>query len=94
MAGRPQRMDTPCGKHADHKNAKFWKFENKAMGKTIEGKNLNQLIRDNAELFDPDDLKWDTCGCNASRCLRTLKSPGKKRTVNSWKGWMILTHNY
>ena len=44
MAGRPQRLDTVCGKHTNHKNAKWWKFENKALGKTIEGKNLNQLL--------------------------------------------------
>lgn len=93
MEGRPQRLDTVCGKHSDHKNAKWWKFENKALGKVLEGKNLNQLVRDNEDLFDQEDMKWDRCGCKASRCLRTLKSPGKKRTRNSWKGWMICTPN-
>lgn len=91
MAGRPQRLDTVCGKHSDHKNAKWWKFENKALGKVLEGKNLNQIVRENESLFDPADLKWDTCGCNAVRCLRLLKN--SKKPVNSWKGWMIRTPN-
>lgn len=90
MAGRPQRMDTVCGKHTNHKNAKEWKFYNTALGKTLEGRNLNQLVRDNSELFDPADLIWDTCGCNAVRCLRGLKN-NKKNPSSSWKGWMIGT---
>lgn len=84
-------MDTVCGKHENHKNAKWWKFYNKALGKTLEGKNLNQLVRDNAELFDQADLNWDTCGCNAVRCLRLLKN--SKKPIYSWKGWMIGTPN-
>jgi hypothetical protein len=92
MSGRPQRLDTVCGKHANHKNAKEWKFYNLALGKVLEGRNLNQLVRDNAELFDPKDLNWDTCGCNAVRCLRGLQNQKKKPTY-SWKGWMIGTPN-
>jgi hypothetical protein len=89
MRGRPQRLDTVCGKHANNKAAKYWKFYNRALGKTLEGKNLNQLVRDNAELFEPKDLIWDTCGCNAVRCLRTLKGSKKQTKNHSWKGWMI-----
>lgn len=91
MSGRPQRMDTVCGKHANNKAAKVWKFYNKAIGKTLEGRNLNQLVRDNAELFEPKDLNWDECGCNASRCLRQLKGSKKQKPNYSWKGWMIGT---
>ena len=87
MAGRPQRIDTVCGKHSNHHKAKRWKFENKGLGKTLKGKNLNQLVRDNEALFDPSDLKWETSNsCNAARCLRGLKN---KKAANSWKGWMI-----
>ena len=89
MAGRPQRLDTVCGKHTDNKGAKWWKFENKGLGKTIEGKNLNQLVRDNETLFNPADLRLlrgSSC-CNAAVCLRSLKS-SKNKTRNSWKGWV------
>ena len=92
MKGRPQRLETVCGKHENNKNAKEWKFYSVGLGKVLEGKNLNQLVRDNAELFDPRDLRWDTCGCNAVRCLRGLQNQKKKPTY-SWKGWMIGTPN-
>ena len=89
MAGRPQRLDTVCGKHTDNKSAKWWKFENKGLGKTLEGKNLSQLVRDNETLFNPADLRLlrgSSC-CNAAVCLRSLKS-SKNKTRNSWKGWV------
>jgi hypothetical protein len=89
MAGRPQRLDTVCGKHTDNKSAKWWKFENKGLGKTIEGKNLNQLVRDNETLFNPADLRLSGGSgcCHAAVCLRSLKS-SKNKTRNSWKGWV------
>ncbi len=90
MAGRPQRLDTVCGKHTNNKSAKWWKFENKALGKTLEGKNLNQLVRDNETLFDPADLQLSGSCCNAAICLRSLKY-SKSRTRDSWKGWVICT---
>jgi len=90
MAGRPQRLDTVCGKHTDNKAAKWWKFENKELGKTLEGKNLNQLVRDNETLFNPADLRLSGSSCHAAVCLRSLKST-KNRTRNSWKGWALCT---
>ena len=92
MAGRPQRLDTVCGKHTDNKAAKWWKFENKGLGKTLEGKNLSQIVRDNETLFDPTDVQWKDSSCRAAGCLRSLKS-AKKRTRNSWKGWVLCTPN-
>jgi len=90
MAGRPQRLDTVCGKHKDNKNAKWWKFENKGLGKTLEGKNLSQLVRDNENLFDPADVQWSKSRCRVEVSLRLLKCT-KKRTRNSWKGWVLCT---
>lgn len=87
--GVPQRMDTAVGKHTNNIHAKWWKFYNKALGKTIEGKNLNQLLRDNVELFSPADLRWVGPNCNAGQCLRGLQS--KKEPRHSWKGWMLGT---
>ena len=93
MAGRPQRLDTVCGKHTDNKSAKWWKFENKGLGKTLEGKNLSQLVRDNETLFNPADLRWSSGSCcHAAVCLRSLKST-KNKTRNSWKGWVLCTPN-
>ena len=83
MRGRPQRIDAPTGAHTDNQFAKQWCFINKGRGLRLEGKNLNQLIRDHRTWFDPDDVMWKDSGCNAARGLRSLLR-GK---VLSWKGW-------
>jgi len=87
MLGRPQRIETPVGAKTDNQFAKTWAFHNTAKGKVLSGKNLNQLIRDHLDWFDPDDVVFNGPNCRASICLRTLVAKSEKRTRNSWKGW-------
>jgi hypothetical protein len=84
----------PSAKSPEHWKARYWilKAPNQ---KIIQGWNLNELIRQNAELFLPDDVKWygkSNCECRASKGIRRLfemKKDGSGPRVLSWKGWMI-----
>jgi len=80
---------------ADENNwgAKYWKIKNVSLGVVLEGVNLNKLIKDNAHLFNKEDLQWKKCRCRASKGLRGLfeirKSTGKPNAY-SWKGWVVV----
>lgn len=91
QTGRPQPMDKVTGAHTDNKAAKQWWFINKALGATLKGKNLNQLIRDNISLFSEQDTKFKGSQCTAVVCLRNLgrtrSDTGRIREM--WKGWVI-----
>lgn len=91
MTGRPQRLDTVCGKTSNHKNGKMWSFKNDAIAAKLCGRNLNQLVRDNQHLFAKEDLRYDGHSYRASTCLRqlTVKATKKTRTKGSWKGWVV-----
>lgn len=91
LKGVPQPMDKKTGKHKDNVHGKDWHFINKAKGVEIKGRNLNQLIRDNAHLFDSKYLNWNKCSCLAAASLRGLcaKKTDKTRPRGSWLGWMI-----
>lgn len=88
MRGRPQPMG-PTGKNTDHCCAKEWSFHCKSNGYVLKGKNLNQLVRDNAFMFSEEDLNWDGCGCNATRALGALCRRKGGTGCFSWKGWMV-----
>ena len=80
------------GKCADHHKARYWIIKNTALGVTLSGWNLNELIRNNAKYFDEHDLNWNGGHkCRASKGLRGLfeirKSTGRPNAL-SWKGWI------
>jgi len=84
----------PSAKGPDHFKARYWIL----MAPTkqiIEGWNLNELVRNHAYLFHPDDVVWhgrSKAKCRASKGLRQLfemKKDGSGPKVLSWKGWMI-----
>lgn len=80
----------PGAASAKHWKSKFWQLKSPSE-ELIEGANLNQIIRDNAHLFDPMDVVWKNARCNASHGIRHLfdiKEDGSLRN-NSWKGWRI-----
>lgn len=83
-------MSGRVAKSENHHKAKFWQLKT-PNGGFIEGKNLNQIIRDNAALFLPEDVIWVGSRCNASHGIRHLFDITKDGRVrnNSWKGWMI-----
>jgi hypothetical protein len=74
----------------DHWKAKYWTLiaPNKEV---IHGRNLNDLIRKNAHLFNPEDLNWHKSRCRASSGLRFLFEVNSKgeRKAHFWKGWTI-----
>lgn len=89
MAGRPQPPG-PTGRGVNNQFAKHWKFVKRERGLILEGKNLNQLVRDHADWFELDDLKeYGATGPRGAVCLRNL---GRARTDHAgirrfWKGW-------
>ncbi len=50
--------------------------------------NLSQWVRDNSELFDPEDVQWKPSenSCKATRGLSSLR-PTRKKPEATWKGW-------
>lgn len=81
----------PAAKGPDHWKAKHWTLlaPNREV---IEGRNLAELIRKNAHLFDPDDVIWKRSKCRAYKRLCQLfemKKDGSGPKMPSWKGWMI-----
>jgi len=77
----------------DHHKACYWMIHHKGQGVTLEGKNLNELVRHHSHLFDAADLNWNgKYSCRASKGLRSLfemnKQTGQPRTT-SWKGWTV-----
>ena len=81
--GKPSR----CCKSPNHWKAKWWSIE-RHDGIVLEGKNLNQLIRENSQYFHPDDVVWRGPKCRASKGIRQLYE-GRVSNTRSWKGWGI-----
>ena len=76
-----------------NQSAKYWILKAPTQ-EIIRGMNLNELIRQHAHLFAPDDIKWfghSNAECRAAKALRKLFSMKKDGTPrhHSWKGWMI-----
>ena len=84
----------PGAKGPDHWKSKYWILISPDK-KRIEGWNLNEIVRNNAELFDESDLVWVRSRCRASKGLRSLFEMKKDRrgnrvpTATWWKGWTI-----
>lgn len=83
----------PSAKGPGHHKSRYWVFTNKALGATLEGWNLSHLVRENAHLFDDDDLAWKKSRCRATRGIRSLyamnKTTGRPQAL-SWRGWMAV----
>jgi len=82
----------PSAKGVDHHKARYWIIQNVALGVTLEGLNLNELVRENSMLFNETDLNWNGgYVCRATKGIRNLfgirKSTGRPSAL-SWKGWM------
>lgn len=89
MRGRPQPKDADNGANTHNVHGRRWHFYNKAEGRTLLGDNLNQLLRDHADWFDPKDIAKTYNGSNrAATCLRKLSTPKTDRDF--WKGWQWL----
>lgn len=72
----------------DHHSAKIWKLRS-PRGKIYCFQNVSEFIRQNEDLFDPEDVIWVKhkrfLRCRAS-ALRNLH-PERKRPFGTWKGW-------
>lgn len=71
---------------------KKWELKHAVKGHHIVGLNLRQIIRDNSELFDPDDVRWDKRGKGGGSCpaLRRLYYIAFDQTARkSWEGWTL-----
>lgn len=75
-----------------HFKAKYWILKSPD-NFTVQGKNLNHIIRENPHLFDPKDIVWHKSSCLAARGLRRLreikKSTGRPAAL-SWRGWVLV----
>jgi hypothetical protein len=69
--------------------AKYWAIRSPC-GQVLRGRNLNDLIRNNAHLFDQNDIKWEKSSCKACKGIGRLfltRSDGRTPCARSWKGW-------
>ena len=82
----------PAAKGEGHWKAKYWKIRS-PYGEAIEGKNLNEIVRRNSHLFDPEDLEWNKASCRASKGIRQLFE-GKRNNAVSWKGWTAMLDHH
>lgn len=83
--GKPSRG----AKSSLHWKGKWWEFE-RHDGAHIEGRNLNELIRRNSDMFLPSDVVWRKSWCRASKGLGDLLS-GRPNGPQSWKGWYAVS---
>lgn len=82
----------PSGKGPENRFSKYWAFL--APNHTImEGWNLNELVRANAHMFDPEDVVWKGKGSSNCRAVKGLSSlyGGRVNNCVSWKGWTAMT---
>jgi len=93
MAARKVGCRNPPGPSArglSNVHAKLWAFRSPT-GVHLTGRNLAHLIRENAEMFNPEDLEprgKSGTGCQAHKGLASLVSHAGKGC--SWKGWTPL----
>jgi hypothetical protein len=91
--GAPGEENTGArnSKNPDHALAHYWEFIG-PNGERLEGFNLNHLVRNNVDLFDPADVMFDVKGCcNARAGLQRLFQTNKlgRRVAYQYKGWTI-----
>ena len=73
--------------------AKWWRFRDDR-GRIHEFKNLREFVRNNGDMFAPDDVVYmykargKTTSCRAMQGLQSL-SFRNTRPEGSWKGWTI-----
>lgn len=89
LIGKKKKLG-PNGAWKFNIHAVHWDLENEN-GLRMDGYNLANLIRENAEFFDPNDLVTAGSQCNAYKrlCdLHQIKKDGKPVRL-SWKGWRL-----
>ncbi len=64
--------------------AKWWTLRTPT-GVKIQVKNLSQFIRDNQNLFFPEDVIWKRWNCRARSGIGQLFEKNRPRIA--WKGW-------
>jgi hypothetical protein len=79
----------PSARGPGHWKSKYWRLRTPA-GVVLEGRNLNHLIRENAHLFAPEDIRWEKSRCRASAGLAQLFQQ-RPNGPTSWKGWTAVT---
>jgi len=67
--------------------AKWWHIRTPT-GENISGKNLNEIIRRHAALFEPEDIIWKKHQCRASKGIGSLGHADG--SACSWKGWTLI----
>lgn len=79
-----------CAKGENNHIAKHWRVRAPS-GHILEGISLRNLIRENAHLFSPEDVKFrqnehgTDLWCRADMGIRALFK--SKKPIGSWKGW-------
>lgn len=68
-----------------HIRALNWNVRD-ARGRVHQFRNLANWIRQNENLFEPNDVRWNGTYCRAHSGISHLR-PTHKNPVGSWKGW-------
>lgn len=92
-----RKTDPRAQKGPKNQCASVWRLRS-PINKIYEFKNLMHFIRENENLFMPEDVEWKTktsrksdLSCKAYGGLSML-SPRRKQTTGSWKGWTWVSH--
>lgn len=90
LAAKHRGQKNPAGLSEAGENnwkAKWWHIRTPT-GETIAGKNLNEIVRRHAALFEPQDVVWKKHACRASKGIGSLGHASGESC--SWKGWTLI----
>ena len=90
LAAKHIGVKNPPGRSEAGENnwkAKWWHIRTPT-GENIAGKNLNEIIRRHASLFEPEDVIWKKHMCRASKGIGSLAHASGVSC--SWKGWTLI----
>ena len=92
-----RKTDPRAQKGPKNQAARVWRLRS-PVNEIYEFKNLMHFIRENKNLFLPEDVEWHAKGkretaltCKAHGGLSML-SPRRKQSTGSWKGWTWVSH--
>lgn len=92
-----RKTDPRAQKGTQNQSARVWRIRS-PVNKIYEFKNLIHFIRENENLFAPEDVEWRVKGkrdtsltCKAHGGLSML-SPRRKQSHGTWKGWTWVSH--
>jgi len=72
----------------DHFEAKEWRLIS-PYGDVYRFRNLHHFVRENPDLFNPDDVIWkgrSNRWCRATAGICSIR-PNRKKPASEWKGW-------